>query len=116
LLTSSADQTLNLLKVSEKGLEPVWKESIKDDTPTVVEWMGDSRFLSGFRVEARMGVFEAETGEHQWDYSFQGKSKCSQVNCIQMNHKIKMIATGHEDRFVRFFDPNTSKASITQTK
>lgn len=40
LLTSSADQTLNLMKVNGKGLDYAWKESIQQDIPTVVEWMG----------------------------------------------------------------------------
>ena len=50
LLTSSADQTLNLLRVGEKGLEKGWRQRIDNDTPTVVEWMTDNRFLSGFRT------------------------------------------------------------------
>ena len=57
LLTSSADQTLNLLRVGEKGLERGWRQRIEGDTPTVVEWMADNRFLSGFRTEERVGVY-----------------------------------------------------------
>lgn len=34
---------------------------------------------------------------------------CSQVNCLQFNPKLKMIASGHEDHFVHFFDPNSNK-------
>ena len=48
MLTSSADQSLSMMKVTEKGLESMWKETIQEDTPTVVEWMAENRFLSGF--------------------------------------------------------------------
>ena len=58
LLTSSADQTLNLLKINGNSLESSWKAKIEDDTPTVVEWMGDNRFLSGFRSKQKIGVFD----------------------------------------------------------
>ena len=86
----------------------MWKESIKEDTPTIVEWMADNRFLSGFRFKQRLGVFDVESGEHQWDYKYEGRAESSQTNCLQMSQKMKMIATGHEDHFVRFFDPNSS--------
>lgn len=33
-----------------------------------------------------------------------------------MSQKVKMIASGHEDHFVRFFDPNSSTQNFIKIK
>lgn len=85
------------------------------DTPTAVEWVADNRFIAGYRCKQKVGVFEADSGELGWEYSFEGKGPSSQANCLQLNSQLKMLAGGHEDHFIRFFDPNSSKFLSTQT-
>ena len=35
---------------------------------------------------------------------------------MQMGNRLKMVAAGHEDHFIRFYDPNSSKYIVTQIK
>ena len=78
--------------------------------------MADNRFLAGYRNKQAIGVYEVEEGDLGWEYVFEGKGACSQVNCLKMGSKLKMIAAGHEDHFIRFYDPNSSNHLDTQTK
>lgn len=71
--------------------------------------MADNRFLAGHKNKHSIGVYEVEDGDLGWEYAFEGKNPCSQVNCLRMGHKLKMVAAGHEDHFIRFFDPNSNK-------
>jgi WD40 repeat protein len=48
LLTSSADQSHKLLRWSAEGMEEVWTNRLSMDTPTSIDWIGDTRFVSGF--------------------------------------------------------------------
>ena len=70
--------------------------------------MCDNRFACGFRHQNKVGVFEIEDGTMGWDYSFEGKSDVSQVNCLKLGSGLKMLAAGHEDNFIRFYDPSSS--------
>ena len=108
LVTSNAEWTFTLLKNSLEGMETVWKAKVEGDSPTAVEWVSDNRFVAGLRDRERVGVFEVEEGDLGWEYSFEGKSSCRQANCLQVGDKLKMIAAGHEDHFIRFYDPNSS--------
>lgn len=94
----------------------MWNIKVEDDAPTVVEWIADNRFASGMRKGERVGVFEVETGDLGWEYSFEGRGAISQANCLQMSQKLKMLVGGHEDHFLRFYDPNSSTSDQIQTK
>ena len=114
LVTSSADQSFGMLRINGKGLDRVWTATNKNDTPTAVEWMGDNRFLSGFVRRDQVGVFETERGNPVYEYAYERRGDCGQVNCLKMSHRLKMIASGHEDHCVRFFDPNSSILPLIQ--
>lgn len=114
LLTSSADECLTLLRSSGEGLEQVWQTRLEGNSPTVVEWLGDGRFASGLRGGDRIGVFDAERGRLGGEFTFEGRGGPSQANCLQLGPQ-KLVAAGHEDHFVRFYDPNSSKLPLTQT-
>jgi hypothetical protein len=77
--------------------------------------MAENRFAAGLRGGSRIGVFEVETGDQGWEYTFEGRGTSSQANCLQMSQKLKMLAGGHEDHFLRFYDPNSSKYRLIQT-
>jgi len=48
-MTSSADESFKLFKNVENGLNLLWTHKLKKETPTVVEWMGENRFIAGYR-------------------------------------------------------------------
>jgi WD40 repeat protein len=113
LLTSSADQSFCLFRNSKQGLETLWRSRVEENTPTVVEWVADNRFATGFRLKESVGVFDSERGELSWEYSFEGRGASSQANCLKLGARLSMLAAGHEDHFLRFFDPNSSKPAET---
>lgn len=113
LLVSSADQTLQLMKNTPQKLKSVWVSKITKDMPTAVEWMADNRFAAGYQRKEAVGVYEINSGQLGWEYSFEGKGDSSQVNCMQMGPKLKVLVAGHEDHFLRFYDPNSSTLLLT---
>ena len=66
MLTSSADQSIYLLKNNATKLGVLWRTKLDQDTPTVVEWMSDNRFLAGYRNKQAIGVYEVEDGDLGW--------------------------------------------------
>ena len=78
--------------------------------------MADNRFAAGYQCKDAVGVFEVGSGELGWEYAFEGRAESSQANCLQLGPKLKVLVAGHEDHFLRFYDPNSSTYDFIQIK
>ena len=48
----------------------MWTKNLKKQTPTVVEWMAENRFIAGYKNEPKLGVFQITEGDLSWEYAF----------------------------------------------
>lgn len=98
--------------MTPEGLHTLWSTPLPE-APTALEWLTDSRFVSGLAGTNTLGVFDAEKGGQLWDYEWEPKGPCGQVNRVRVSRQ--MIVAGHEDNSIRFFDPNSSNSREMQT-
>ena len=76
--------------------------------------MSDMAFVTGLVSTNKLLVYDVQTNKKSSEFSYQSKEPISQVNKVVQQPKQKLLASGHEDRLIRFFDPNTSRAILIQ--
>ena len=66
LLSSSADGSCKIIKVSGKELVELNKIKIPSDTPTSIEWIGDTAFVTGLVSSNKLFVYDIQTNKKAW--------------------------------------------------
>lgn len=93
-------------------MQILWSSALSD-TPTSIEWLGESRFLSGFTNKNSLGVYDLERGDALWEYGFDSQGECGQANKVQVSGRQHLIGAAHEDHTIRFYDPNSSRFAVS---
>ena len=82
--------------------------STKNTIPTSIDWLSMNKFVCGYTNNYKLAVYDIEAGNQSKEYIFTTKESNSQTNKVIYTDRHKLIITGHEDRCLRFFDPNSS--------
>ncbi|KAI9295720.1 WD40 repeat-like protein [Neoconidiobolus thromboides FSU 785] len=116
----SADQTTKLWDGGNKStnnlLSTIYFNNDKKNkmTPTAIDfWKSDpNKVIISYR-NSKIQLVDIETGKIVVDFlsdSTYDNTPFTQINCILSHPTMPLLISGHEDKFIRFFDINSGKS------